>query len=122
MADPPILRLDDFILQRVIEDEMTAEVRRLPEHFRRRLLAECKAKRGLVGAYRSAMSAVNRPEWRRDTEYAYQLNGLQHGYWRAMMHVAGPYADHRDYRKEWRPDSYAPKRRQLSWRWRRVGR
>jgi hypothetical protein len=51
------------------------------------VLAECEAKRRIV------------EEYRRDVSGTPSVDAYRH----AMVIVAAPYADHPDYREEWRP-------------------
>lgn len=115
----------EFLLARIAEDEaaVTESTRRLAptghellEHFgdygdderwmieisSGRVLAECEAKRRAVEAYVEA--------WQRDLtgeaalpEGRDWLLGRRWALHEAVQLIALPYADHPDYRKEWRP-------------------
>ena len=86
--------LTDFLLARIAEDER--EARSLIPFSRTvvtspwsaRVLAECEAKRRIVAAL----------------DYAERNGepGVWHAWWQAAELLALPYADHPDYRKEWR--------------------
>lgn len=85
------LTLSDFLLARIAEDE-----RDLPSKggvdWLHRVLAECEAKRQIVEAYAGmeALPSEEQREQRATLRWACQL-------------LAAPYADHPDYREEWRP-------------------
>lgn len=97
--------LTSFLLARIAEDEaeaphVTYQVNRYPEEavgIRDRVLAECEAKRQILAAYgehlwldpgdRDACDAAS------SAEPAVTMLRL----------LALPYADHPDYREEWRP-------------------
>lgn len=70
------------------------------EHIARwdpaRVLAECQAKRRIVKAWASARDAAN------DTGEM-RTYGEEEGLEEALRLLALPYADHPDYRDEWRP-------------------
>ena len=108
-------RLDEFLLARIAEDKHiatdAAAVARRPEPGHQdpfdpaRVLAECSAKRGMVLACRAARPEVSflgsRPPGMGDFPLTpadqHQLAALTLGL------LALPYADHKDYRPEWRP-------------------
>jgi hypothetical protein len=122
-------KLDEFLLARIAEDkriavdaaaacgqgewsadELAAELgATAAEHAARfdpeRVLAECSAKRGMVLACRAARPEVSflgsRPPGMGDFPLTpadqHQLAALTLGL------LALPYADHKDYRPEWRP-------------------
>jgi hypothetical protein len=110
--------LADFLLARIAEDEAVAcgaqrSVDALPAgatvfhradlpHIARwnpaRVLAECEAKRRIVG--RLAAADRYAATGGVTTEYA---EGYDHGILDAARFLALPYADHPDYRSEWTP-------------------
>ncbi len=92
------MTLEEFLLDRIAEDE--AEIALGPdfatldtsgwmghaaEWGRERALAECEAKRRIVDE-----SGSGRGSW-------------PDAIWRCLQFLALPYADHPDYREEWRP-------------------
>jgi hypothetical protein len=108
--------LTDFLLARIAEDSTVAyaahqdaqllapitqvltgrpdEDRRLAHIYRwspARVLAECAAKRGLVEDYLAQLNS-NRSGWDARTPRDYPLRA-----------IALPYADHPEYREDWRP-------------------
>lgn len=95
--------LTDFLLERIAEDELHALGRCVapcpqwqthPGHLcADHVLAECEAKRRMVGAYVDvAVSAVD--------DYD---QGVREGLWGALRHLAAVHSAHPDYRDEWRP-------------------
>jgi hypothetical protein len=93
--------LPEFLLQRIAEDERHA--RKLAESDRRpvlalaitvdhpqRILAECEAKRRIVGLVGPAHDERDEP---------IPGSGLPD----VLAALALPYADHPDYREEWKP-------------------
>jgi hypothetical protein len=106
-------RLDEFLLARIAEDKRVATEAAdadLPEGYRdhfgpAHVLAECTAKRGIVLACRAARPDLAflgaRPPGMGDFPLTpadqHQLAAL------TLAQLALPYADHRDYREEWRP-------------------
>jgi hypothetical protein len=106
-------RLDEFLLARVAEDKRVATEAAdavLPEaygeHFGpARLLDECAAKRSMVLACRAARPDLDflgtRPPGMGDFPLTptdqHQLAAL------TLALLALPYADHRDYKEQWRP-------------------
>jgi len=113
-------RLDEFLLARIAEDKHLAtdvaaaagqsdagqsDTGRQDPFDPTRVLAECSAKRGMVLACRAARPDLaflgSRPPGMGDFPLSpadqHQLAALTLGL------LALPYADHRDYRPEWRP-------------------
>lgn len=98
VQNPPPLTLTEFLLARIAEDEAQATDR---DHtplrcgidrvtgltLADRMLAECKAKRGVV-----ILSAID--DW--DGGYGEPMHI-------ALKLAATPYASHPDYRQEWKP-------------------
>ena len=89
------MTLTEFLLARIAEDatrarESTGFIGRTVASVR--MLAECEAKRLLVEAHGS-----NDPKWEGDCPHC----GV-HGPCYTIRLVALPYADHPDYRDEWR--------------------
>jgi len=81
----------EFLLARIAEDEEVAQARHDPA----RVLAECEAKRRIVGLHE------RRPDWPdcqecgdRDYQKPWPCSTLRL--------LALPYSDHPDYRPEWR--------------------
>lgn len=95
--------LTGFLLARIAEDE--AGARMAPrEWWSTRLLAECEAKRRIVDLHRPS------------TDHGENFNPYCVGCWeeggedgapsfpcRTARYLALPYADHEDFREEWRP-------------------
>jgi len=102
------MTLNEFLLARIAEDEavardaLAAEIYTVEhEHMERwhpaRVLAECEAKRGIVELAMSwAQTAEAHPEFRDAGAISIEL-----GY--VLRRLAQPYADHPDYREEWKP-------------------
>lgn len=94
------LTLADFLLARIAEDERMAEGIHPEQSFgldleglsRNRLLAECEAKRRIVEPWRVDGDEV---DWR------FGVHAEAHD--RILKILAEQYADHPDYREEWRP-------------------
>ncbi len=102
-----VMDLIEFLLARISEDEKDARLAldgpdfneatvEARQKFARpgvggydpaRVLAECEAKRRIVESYNSPDS----------------VGSYGDGLWEALAHLALPYADHPDYREEWRP-------------------
>lgn len=112
-----MITLSEFLLARIAEDKRQAlgaiNMSELPSglyHFGTeptatsyglgitgdRLLTECEAKRGLVEQYRQARDDDDQvpAEWN---------DGYVCGQEFALKLLALPYADHPDYRQEWKP-------------------
>lgn len=95
--EPVPMTLTDFLLARIAEDETD-----YPAMFadRKRVLAECKAKRGAIeAAWRDHVQIEG--EWgmcqtREQMDAKDDVPDV-------IAHLALPYADHPDYREEWRP-------------------
>jgi hypothetical protein len=107
MNDAEVTRavtLTDFLLARIAEDERDArdckewsDCFACPTHETfdtARVLAECEAKRRIVE--RHNLIAAGQGE---TIELAFHEQGL----FEALHFLALPYADHPDYREEWRP-------------------
>ena len=97
-----VITLPEFLLARIAEDERRVEFVRdfIPEHGDQgeyidpaRVLAECDAKRRIV-----EMQATN-DEDRHLPGFHYKAQMIE----RVLHALALPYADHPDYREEWRP-------------------
>lgn len=78
------MAVDDFLLARVDEDEAMA-TQWWPERFGSPMVLECETKRRIVAAWRAADGCA--------------AEGLR----LAVLHLAARYADHPDWRAEWRP-------------------
>jgi DNA-binding transcriptional LysR family regulator len=112
--------LTDFLLARIAEDEAVARavpsgqyrvsanpgvgqlaVDRATDQFARwnpaRVLAECQAKRRVVEEWRDGIA-----EFARDVVDGRHADWRSDGYERAIYWLATAYADHPDYRDEWR--------------------
>jgi len=103
------MRLTEFLLARIAEDETDGP--RHPDWCRAvaddqacdcdgpaRILAECEAKRRIVQEYSERDADVDLmlgPNTLRQREWS----GLR----LALRYLALPYADHPDYREEWKP-------------------
>ena len=91
------MRLTEFLLARIAEDEAWAESGLHGEQHKpygrtepddpARVLAECESKRDIIGFVLAAESGIE--QLRPDD--------------RAMRALALPHADHPDYQPEWRP-------------------
>lgn len=98
------LTLADFLLARIAEDEAVVEGFHQgdgdPDFMwgPDRIRAECAAKREIVADYLAAADDSDGPE-----KHAKYLAGVEAGLYGAVQHLALPYADHSDYRQEWRP-------------------
>lgn len=105
-----------FVLARVAEDE--SHMRYMAAHAasRRtigeialahthssRVLAECEAKRRIVGALDDAAAATRTVGSDPTAPGDWQEWGNYHAWLDAAKIIAAPYADHPDYRDEWRP-------------------
>jgi hypothetical protein len=90
MSDTRTMTLTDFLLARIAEDEACADGLEWddgnPVHQTARVLAECEAKRRIVEACADVL--------------AYDAEALPQDVLRLL---ALPYADHPDYRQEWKP-------------------
>lgn len=100
-------RLVEFLLARIAEDEMVARAKPNSKirisagivSFERqpsRVLAECEAKRRIMGAHVHSLNVDDSP---RDCVTC----GHRGGYCSTLRALALPYADHEDYRQEWKP-------------------
>lgn len=91
-----------FLIARIAEDEAWWHVRQQTEPKAPELLADCAAKRQLLNLHQPRPHSVLPPvcEWC-GPDTAVDLDGQ----W-PCLHLkllAAPYADHPDYRQEWRP-------------------
>jgi hypothetical protein len=90
MSDTRTMTLTDFLLARIAEDEACADGLEWddgnPVHQTARVLAECEAKRQIVEACAEVL--------------AYDAEALPQD---VLRFLALPYADHPDYREEWKP-------------------
>ena len=105
------MTLTDFLLARIAEDEAVASSAaddfawqreqdfggftvkvydHIVRHDPARVLAECEARRRIVGYLLAAVSEGDSAD-------------VRHAYLDAVSALAGVYADHDDYREEWRP-------------------
>jgi hypothetical protein len=103
-----VTALADFLLARIAEDaaasdewhNMTTDDFGALQTFgececggKARVLAECEAKRRIVADYADAISENLYSEWGQAARY---------GLHRAITALAQPYADHPEFREEWR--------------------
>ena len=125
--------LTEFLMARIAEDEAAARDggadamtghrwKHLPEAAyneiqstvlanSRRVLAECEAKRRIVEEYgelRSTVMAYRSPRWQdamnEQDKQERSKAGARHAVAERFLRIlALPYADHQDYRDEWRP-------------------
>lgn len=107
--DTQVLTLTDFLLARIAEDEAGAMRRErrtvvdgsglLADAWSvvgdRRVLAECEAKRRIVGMYVGPTED--------DEGNPYAVGGYGEAWLDAIRFLALPYADHPDYNPDWRP-------------------
>ena len=91
--DAPTVTLADFLLARIGEDEEWAQSVDFPSDPAR-ALADCEARRRIVET--PPEKPLEDPRWR-----GYHL-GWRHMHDRALRSLALRYADHPDYREEWR--------------------
>ena len=100
------LTLSGFLLARIEEDEQAAAMFR-PEHgcrWQSRVPAECEAKRRIIDAYRSAEADADYwPHRAPESHAAAQAVARLSAWTFALTSLALPYADHPDFREEWRP-------------------
>lgn len=103
------MTLTEFLLARIAEDERAAKI--LLEHDQRpllsvaltvnhpaRFLAECEAKRRIVGIYHYV--SMSEPD---EGHSSVPLGGDgPETYYEAVQHLAAVYADHPDYDEAWR--------------------
>jgi hypothetical protein len=104
MADTAVLTISEFLMARIAEDEGT---RAVPGGGRwavvtdqevaeaERWKAECEAKRRIVDMFRNTVTDEHGLPWGE--------GGFGEAYCEALQHLATVYADHPDYRQEWRP-------------------
>lgn len=67
-----------------------------------RMLREVEAKRRIVEQW-ATHEALDRETFEAEGEHARSLVSLRAAYWDACRDLASVYADHPDYREEWRP-------------------
>jgi hypothetical protein len=87
--------ISEFVLARVAEDESDANsyaaaIWSSTDSDQRRLLAECDAKRRMVELFQGLRAGESVDAGRKLADSVLEL-------------LAVPYADHPDYREEWRP-------------------
>lgn len=92
MSEPT---LADFLLARITEDEADARTRSLGRGWRKQWLADCKAKRRIVGMYVGPTED--------DEGNLSAIGGYGEAWLDAIRFLALPYADHPDYQQEWKP-------------------
>lgn len=85
------MTLTDFLLARIAEDEMRARLAARQDWMDRRLLAECEAKRRIVGRHDVVDAAGG-------CAFCGEPAPCEH-----LRILASVYADHRDYDERWRP-------------------
>jgi Family of unknown function (DUF6221) len=115
--------LTEFLLARIAEDEEQARTSepfrlgvwriggRVERTIRDHVLAECDAKRRIVEQYADYLSTVKAyrsPRWsdamnEQDKENARQAEARHRVAEDVARLIALPYADHPDYRQEWKP-------------------
>jgi len=97
-----MLTLTDFLLARIAEDEEDAyDWRTTRRSHYDRVIDDCEAKRRIVARATAAEEALHQPGLD-DSAYFIRLSCRDS--WRlALADLALPYADHPDYRQEWRP-------------------
>lgn len=102
--------LTDFLMARIAEDEAVAATEAVlrdgdpyfdgeasafeRSHDPARVLAECEAKRRIVSTMQSAINGGWQSQSREEIEFVAT---------RTLRLLALPYADHPDYREEWKP-------------------
>jgi hypothetical protein len=92
------MSLIDFLLARIVEDE--AAIAWTPVEVwpsRRRVLAECEAKRRIVGQWQGLDRDADKPSLSRTAATMADATYL------ALLALATVYADHPDYDESWRP-------------------
>ena len=72
-------------------------------HRRSRVLAECEAKRQMVADYLTFQRVSDERAEGTPLPQALTAAGIARGMWHALQILALPYADHEDYRQEWKP-------------------
>ncbi len=100
------MTLTKLLLARIAEDEEVAshgDGGLMDEaHFSsRRVLAECKAKRRIVEEYEAADSE-DAKSWERGDDRLVYASQHAHTLYFVLCNLASVYADHPDYRQEWR--------------------
>lgn len=109
MTAQRIQTLAEFLLARIAEDEAALDdsdgqalgVHVITVEAAARWLAECEAKRRIIEAFRGWTDAASETHDQRDY-------GVADGLDEALRALALPYADHPDYRDEWRPYADQP--------------
>ena len=118
------MTLTEFLLARIAEDEAAAkaaspggwswgavdtatsvaDMEHIARHDPARVLAECEAKRRIVEDADTYVSEFENEEYRIDQPSAGRVAGRARS-WRddLLRALATVYADHEDYRDEWRP-------------------
>lgn len=96
-----------------LDEQITADERRMapqmdqgaaltpplvPE-YPARVLAECEAKRRIIGRWRT----LHDDEYLMQRHNAFELRGYQSAYYQAIKFFALPYKDRPGYREEWAP-------------------
>ena len=80
--------------------------RHIARHDPARVLAECEAKRQVVHEWQTFGKLAD-PSVQPSTDEEFRVRaaavGIRQGLARALSHLAMPYADHLDYRQEWKP-------------------
>jgi hypothetical protein len=71
----------------------------IARHDPARVLADCEAKRRIVEHWKSTVEWAEDPGCDSPDRYHMVAAGL----YEAMRHLAEPFADHPDYREEWKP-------------------
>ena len=78
----------------------------IARHDPARVLAECEAKRQVVHEWQTFGKLAD-PSVQPSTDEEFRVRaaavGIRQGLARALSHLAMPYADHLDYRQEWKP-------------------
>lgn len=93
---------DELVAKRVREDDATVTRMVFGVPFFKRLEAECEAKRRIV-QHRALFDEAARVRAISDPDGAQQARDTRLGLDIAVQLLALPYADHSDYRDEWRP-------------------
>jgi hypothetical protein len=112
------MTLTEFLLARIAEDEAAAREPRWlafehgvdsygQEVFAKRVLAECESKRRIVrvhGPRDGECDVCNRGWWDEDDDGTERYASMPEAYpCLTLRALALPYADHPDYRDEWKP-------------------
>lgn len=86
------MTLTEFLRARVADDEAFYRVYDIEEEHRRRVLAECEAKRRIIEEYQQVDALP--ADMRVDQRVTFRF---------VLEHLATPYAAHPDYDNRWRP-------------------